>query len=72
MAKWPPLEGTRTIGDELMNVEGYIHEPLDFHALTKAHFNLQVSEIKGLDIGFRKRLVGGPIFEKMRLASWNI
>jgi hypothetical protein len=48
-------------------------EPLDFHAPTKVLLNLQVLVIEGLKIGFRRRrLVGVPKFEKMRVASWHI
>ena len=57
------------------NVEGHGHGPLNFHKPTKALFNLQVLVAKGLKINFRRRerrLVGGPIFEKMRAASWHI
>jgi hypothetical protein len=57
------------------NVEGHGHGSLDFNKLNKALFNLRVLVAKGLKINFRRRkrrLVGGPIFEKMRVASWHI
>jgi hypothetical protein len=47
-------------------VEGSGHVLLDFHVLTKALLNLQVHVIDGLKTGVRRRrrLVGGPGFEK--------
>jgi hypothetical protein len=47
---------------------------LDFHVFTSALFNLQVLITEALKIGFRRRrrLLGGPKFEKMRVASWHI
>ena len=56
------------------NVEGREHGLLDFHAPTKALFNLQVSVTEGLNAGFvmRRRLVGEPGFEKMRVVALNM
>ena len=52
--------------------------PLDFHVVTTTLFNLQVPVIEGLKTNFkrrrrvlawRRRLIGGPKFEKMRVAN---
>ena len=56
------------------NVEGCGHMLLDFHAPTKTLLNLTSTGSKN---GFRRRrrrrrLIGGLIFEKMRVASWHI
>ena len=48
---------------------------LDFHVSTKVlGFNLQVPVTEGLKTGFssRRRLVNGPGFEKMRVATLNM
>ena len=48
------------------------HMLLDFHAPTKGLFSLQVQVIDELKIDTMwKRLVGGPRFEKMRVATPN-
>ena len=55
-------------------MEGCGHGPLDYHVLIKAFFDLQVSVTERLKIGFKKkrRLVGGPGFEKMRGVALNM
>ena len=53
------------------NVEGHGYMPLDFTASTKALFNLRVLVAKGstTNLGGGRRIVSGPIFEKMRVAT---
>ena len=60
------------------NMENCGHEPLDVHLPTKALFNLQMLATKGVQsrtpslVTWRKRLVGGPKFENMKVAMLNI
>ena len=65
------------------NVKGCEHGPLDFHASTKAFFNLQVLITEGLKswrwvseeeevLIWKRRLEGEPMYEKMRVATLNM
>ena len=60
----------------LLNVKGRGHGLLDFHASTKESFNLYVPVTEGFEdqwsrtpslVTLRRKLIGGPKFEKMRV-----